>query len=130
MNDFGSWLWELLRSLKWSDLPLLVACITGLWLLYRLQMARDSYDLRWLILDSKTRQPSIHKLGQLTALVVSTWAFVYQTNHNQLTDWLFIGYCGVWASSTLINSRISKDRLPNVNDGTAPSDGDPQAKDH
>ena len=49
---------------------------------------------------------SLSKLGQLIALLVSTWIIVYQTRHNLLTEWLFTGYMFAWGGANLVNKWI------------------------
>ena len=73
-----------------------------------LQFKRDQLDLRWLILDDKSGRPSIHKIGQVLALIVSTWGFVNLVNHGTLTEIYFTTYMGVWAGSVALNKLLDK----------------------
>lgn len=72
-----------------------------------MQFKRDQLDLRWLILDDVTAKPSIHKIGQGLALLVSTWGFVKLVLANNLTETYFTIYMGVWAGSTALNKYLS-----------------------
>lgn len=85
------------------ELILFITVTVLILLLTYMQIKKDSVDLRWLILDDKTGRPSIHKVGQCLALLVSTWAFVkLVVNDRFTTDYLLI-YMGVWAGSTALN---------------------------
>jgi hypothetical protein len=79
--------------------------ILGFW-----QGKHDEFDLRWLIVDTKTHRVSLFKLGQLVALLTSTWALVYQTRHDHLTEWLFTAYMIAWAGANVANKFV--DRKP------------------
>lgn len=83
----------------------LTVCIV---VLVYLQMRRDSLDLRWLILDDTTTRPSIFKIGQLAALLISSWGFIYLTLHDKLSEFYFAAYMGIWAGSTAVDKIISK----------------------
>lgn len=76
-------------------------------ILYMIQAKRDNFDLRALISDDK-RQPSIHKLGQLTALVMSTWMLVYLAVHDRMTPEYFITYMGIWTAAQTADRWIGK----------------------
>lgn len=88
--------------------------------LYLTQMKHDPFDLRYLIID-ETGQPSLHKTGQLFALFVSTWGFVYLTVHDKLSETYFGVYMTTWAATTIANKWIdSKSRVDNTKaDATA-----------
>jgi hypothetical protein len=63
-----------------------------------------AFDLRTaLMVDDKF---SLYKVGQLLALLSSTWIIIYQTRHNQLTDWLFTGYMLAWSGANLLSKYI------------------------
>lgn len=81
---------------------LLMMFIGLLLILVYTQFRKDGFDLRYLISDDQKR-PSLHKIGQLTALMVSTWAFVFEVLHNQMTDTFYTVYMGIWASVTVLN---------------------------
>lgn len=70
------------------------------------QFKKDSFDLRFLVVDDDTGKPSIHKAGQGIALIVSTWGFVYQIVHTQLTDTYLLVYVAAWAGSTAVNTYL------------------------
>jgi len=54
------------------------------------------FDLRDLLLDTKTRRVSIEKVGMVTALITSTWGFVSQIQDGKMTEWYFAGYITLW----------------------------------
>jgi hypothetical protein len=72
------------------------------------QVRKDTYDLRYLIIDPDTKQPSIYKIGQLTALLVSTWGFVNLTMSDKLTEFYFTGYMAIWAGTNVANTVAQK----------------------
>jgi len=81
-------------------LSLIVTCVY-------LQMKDDSIDLRWLIME-RPNKPSLSKIGQIVALLVSTWGFVVLVLKGQLTETYFVFYMGTWTGSTMIHSYLSK----------------------
>jgi hypothetical protein len=90
---------------------LIVASIAIVAVLIFAQFKKDSFDLRFLVVDDVTHKPSIHKAGQGVALVVSTWGFVYQMVNNRFTDtYLLVYMC--WAGIEAVN-RMSASRLGN-----------------
>lgn len=63
-----------------------------------------AFDLRTaLMVDDKF---SLYKVGQLLALLTSTWIIIYQTRHGQLTDWLFTGYMLAWSGANLFSKYL------------------------
>jgi hypothetical protein len=85
----------------------LVAMIVGLLILCYIQFKKDSLDLRYLILDDVTGKPSLSKLGQLIALVMSSWGFQYQILNDRMTEWYFGLYMSAWAVTGLANKWLS-----------------------
>lgn len=107
---------------------LLILAVLTLLILYGLQRTKDNFDLRWVIVDEQTKQPSLHKIGQLTALIMSTWLLVYLALQGRMDATYFGTYMAVWAGAESVNKYLSTrspDRDPN-----APSDptsgGDPK----
>ena len=90
--------------LQWTLFSILVAClITGIYL----QMRDDPIDLRWLILE-RTNKPSLPKIGQCVALLVSTWGFVILVTKGQLTEMYFLGYMTVWSGSAALETYFNR----------------------
>jgi len=87
---------------------LLVAVIGGISILAYAQFRKDSFDLRALVVDPKTQQPSIHQLGQVIALIISSWGFIVLVLHGQLTEVYFTTYMVAWAGANALNTFISR----------------------
>ena len=77
--------------------------VLGLW-----QHKADTFDLRWLLVDTKTNKVSLSKTGQLIALIVSSWALIYETRNGNLTEWLFGAYMISWAGANIANKVTEK----------------------
>lgn len=93
------------------DLETLVLGISSLLFIIFLITAHSSkvqpFDIKTTIVDESGRF-SLSKFGQLVALMVSTWVLIYQTRHNNLTEWLFIGYMSAWAGANLLNKYLDR----------------------
>lgn len=93
-----------------DNLTLLIFTGFGLMLLVVWHRHPDNFDLRHLLMDSKTDRVSLMKCGQLFALLVSTWVLIRETNHDRLTEWLFAGYMLTWAGANVARRWIDKDQ--------------------
>lgn len=93
-----------------NDALLLAGICVALIILGFWQREDDDFDLRWLIKDSHTGNPSLMKLGQLTALLASTWALIWETRHDHLTEWLFLAYIATWSGINVANKVVEKMR--------------------
>lgn len=80
------------------DMILLVMVAASILILLKLQRTKDKFDLRSVISDDRG-QPSIHKIGQLVALLLSTWMLIWLAVHSQMTEGYFGTYMGVWAAA-------------------------------
>lgn len=69
------------------------------------QCKKDGFDLRSIVLNDEGKV-SLHKLGQLVALLISSWGFIYVVMHNALTEWFFFMYMVVWSGSTSLDNYI------------------------
>lgn len=87
---------------------LAIVALIALLVLHRWHITSDRFDLRDLIVDSKTERVSLFKTGQAIALLASTWVLIYQTRHGLLTEWLFGGYILTWAGSNVIQRMADK----------------------
>lgn len=92
------------------DIPLLqwalfVVVLTFCLICMYLQMKDDRLDLRWLIME-RPHKPSLSKIGQIVALLVSTWGFVTLVMKGQLTETYFIFYMATWSGSAAIDQYI------------------------
>ncbi len=89
---------------------ILAAIVIGaILILIKIQRAPDNFDLRSVIADEKGK-PSIHKIGQLTALILSTWILVYTTIHGGLNESMFGTYMGIWAAAQAADKWLSRDK--------------------
>lgn len=92
---------------------LMVMIAFALAVMFVIQAKKDKFDLRWLITDEQTKQPSLHKFGQLVALIISSWGFVYETLNGRMTEWYFGAYMVAWAAAEAANKFItSRSELP------------------
>jgi hypothetical protein len=82
---------------------LLLVISAGVGVLIYAQYKKDNFDLRALIVDPVTKQPSIHQLGQFTALVISSWGLVVLVLHDKLTEAYFSIYMAVWAGANTLD---------------------------
>jgi len=103
-----------IAALPIMELLLFLIIVSVIAVLAYVQFKKDTFDLRWIIRDDITKRPSLHKLGQFVALVVSTWAFVALTIRGQLTETFFAIYMSVWAGATLLDKYASRPIEPMV----------------
>lgn len=89
-----------------ETLALMIFSIAGVLVLYTWHRQSDTFDLRHLVVDSKTDRVSLMKCGQLFALLVSTWVLIRETNNNRLTEWLFGSYMVAWSGVNLVRRYI------------------------
>lgn len=72
-----------------------------------MQMKHDPLDLRWLILD-RPHRPSLTKIAQVVALLVSTWGFVVLTLKGTLSETYFMAYMAVWSGSAALDAYFNR----------------------
>ena len=104
---------QFFSTTQW-DFPAVVAGFFGLWMLLvlvRWHTEDSRFDLRHVLIDAKTDRVSLHKLGQFTALIVSTMVLWYEMLHARLTEWLFTGYMLTWAGALLARRWIDRSKL-------------------
>jgi hypothetical protein len=58
------------------------------------------------LLDDNGKVSSF-KVGQATALVVSTWGFVVLVQQDKLTEWYYTAYMTVWAGVSLAKNMFN-----------------------
>ena len=61
------------------------------------------FDVRDLMVDHKTKILSLNKIGQLFALLVSTWIIIHETRLGRLSEFLFTGYMAVWSGASILS---------------------------
>lgn len=66
------------------------------------------FDIRDLLIDSTTKELSLYKVGQLMALIFSTWVLVHETRSGKLSEWLFGSYMIAWSGANLIKKYLDK----------------------
>ena len=94
------------------DIPLMqwalfALVMTMVGIMVYLQTRNDPLDLRWLILDAN-RKPALGKIGQVVALIVSTWAYVVFTLKGTLSEFYFVSYMVAWSGSAALEHYLSK----------------------
>jgi hypothetical protein len=90
----------------------LLILLAGL-LAYRAdRSSKSSFRLEDLVLDTKTGLASLSKLGQFTALSVSTWGFAYLTISGHLTEWFYSTYMMAWVGANLGHKWIDQKEKP------------------
>ena len=67
---------------------------------------KTHFDVRDLMVDHRTKILSLNKIGQLFALLVSTWIIIHETRLGRLTEFLFTGYMAVWSGSSLLSKYL------------------------
>lgn len=82
-------------------LVLLVASFALLGSLWRLHRGDNPYDLAQLVSEPDGSRLSLSRLGQLVALVTSTWGFVALVQADRLTEWYYGAYMLAWAGTAL-----------------------------
>jgi hypothetical protein len=94
-----------------DDAVLLIGTLFLGAVVWRWQRAPDSFDLRKIIVDAGG-DVSLAKIGQIVALLVSTWVLIHETRAGKMTEWLFTGYMLAWAGANLISKAIDKKADP------------------
>lgn len=103
-------------KIDWMIVGLIALVALLLINLYYAQLKKDIFDLRFLIYDAGTKQPSLHSVGQLIALLVSSWGFVYLTLHDKLSEMYFMGYMSAWAAASAVNKFLDNKNKPDDRD--------------
>lgn len=71
--------------------------------------SKSRFNFEDLLLDEQGRT-SLYKCGQFTALVVSTWGFVYLTLAYKLSEAYFGLYMATWAGANVVNKWVEQKR--------------------
>jgi hypothetical protein len=83
--------------------------VVGLLIYWHLDKA-TRFDVRDLMVDHTTKILSLNKIGQLFALLVSTWIIIHETRVGRLSEFLFTGYMAVWSGSSLLSKYLDNKR--------------------
>jgi len=103
---------ELVTHWNYSDILIICAIIFFIYVLGVWHVDDTKFDLRCIIIEDRTGKVSLHKLGQVSALFVSSIIIWYETVNGRLTDWLFTGYMISWAGTSLAKRWIDKSTTP------------------
>lgn len=93
----------MLAYLQQVDLPALII-VVGLFLyvaiLFKWHSDETAFDFRRSLVDPpEPGSVSLSRLGQLTALVVSSSVLVYFTIKGEVQEWMFATYMVAWAGT-------------------------------
>jgi hypothetical protein len=70
------------------------------------QLSDKRFDLREVLIDGGSGRVSLYKVGQFTALLVSTWILMFETEAGRMNEWLFTMYMFAWAGANSLNKYI------------------------
>jgi hypothetical protein len=73
------------------------------------------FDLKEIIVDTETNTVSLYKLGQVLALLISTWVLINETRAGRLNEFLFTMYMISWAGANSLNKYIDNKRKSDKN---------------
>ncbi len=91
-----------------SILALLILSAVSVMLITSWQRNHPNFDLSDILTGDNGRV-SLSKLGQATALVVSTWGFISLVAQGKLTEFYFVGYMVAWSATRLTNQYLGKE---------------------
>ena len=83
-----------------TNLALSVVILVAGAVIYVWQRNQNAFDLKDMLVGTDGKA-SLHKFGQATALVISSWGFITLVQHDKMTEWFFIGYMSVWSGVNL-----------------------------
>ena len=69
---------------------------------------RHSVSLLQLVTDARSGRMSLGRVGQLVALIVSSWAFVWLTIAGTLTEWYYGTYMLAWAGARIADQLVQQ----------------------
>jgi hypothetical protein len=92
----------------WSLLMLIIMAAALATTMVAWHKSPQAFDLKWLVVDTKTEKVSLSKVGQLAALLVSTWGFVVLIEKDRMSEWFFMGYMLAWTGANLANKMVTK----------------------
>jgi hypothetical protein len=76
-------------------LLLLVGVLAFIWSIWRAHKGNNLFDIKDFLMDPNTNRASINKLGQLIAMLVTSFGFIYLILHNGLSEMYFGLYAGL-----------------------------------
>jgi hypothetical protein len=122
---------ELLQRIAQNpDLIILsLAVISSILLVSWWHYKRDvRFDVKDIIVDTSTGKVSLYKIGQVVALIISTWIIVHETKSNRLSEWLFLSYMAIWSGTNLAKAIIEKNNPKNNEVTRTTVEYDPKSK--
>lgn len=69
----------------------------------------SSFNFESVFLDADGKT-SLGRVSAFIALIVSTWAFVYLTLNDRLTEWFFAGYMAAWVIQGSVSKWLDKEK--------------------
>lgn len=69
---------------------------------------RHPVSLLQLVTDARSGRMSLGRVGQLAALIVSSWAFVWLTIAGTLTEWYYGTYMIAWAGARIADQLVQQ----------------------
>lgn len=93
---------ELLPTAALSAILAVVGIVLYIW-----QRNQNAFDLKDMLVGADGKA-SLHKFGQATALVISSWGFITLVQGGKMTESYFIGYMTVWSGVNLAKAIFSK----------------------
>lgn len=69
---------------------------------------RHPVSLLQLVTDARSGRMSLGRVGQLVALIVSSWAFVWLTIAGTLTEWYYGTYMIAWAGARIADQLVQQ----------------------
>ena len=101
---------DIFRTLDIDTITLLMALM--IFMLTAISWHRNDSQLNLQSIVAKNGEFSLSKIGQFTALIVSTWIAVYETRHGRMTEFLFTGYMLAWAGTNMASKFLDKKAKP------------------
>jgi hypothetical protein len=89
-----------------DSVALVVGVLAALVLLVVWQLSDKRFDLREVLIDGGSGRVSLYKVGQMTALLISTWILIHETREGRMNEYLFTMYMFAWAGANSLNKYI------------------------
>lgn len=86
---------------------LLLVVLAGIMAWRATHSIKSKFSLTEAFLDHNGKT-SFARIGQFSALAVSTWAFVFLTVDGKLTDWFFTSYMLAWVGNGIGHKWLDK----------------------
>lgn len=90
---------------------MLLVILAGIMAFKATRNVKSKFSLTEAFLNPKGKT-SLSRIGQFSALAVSTWAFVFLTVDGKLTDWYFTSYMLAWVGNGIGHKWLDKPKEP------------------